>query len=84
MVYKIILAPSEKKEFDKLRKEIQQKVFTVFEFLSIDPYSGKKLRGEYAGTWAVRAWPYRVMYQIFETKLVVYIVRIRHRKNVYR
>ena len=52
--------------------------------LKDDPHMGKKLKGEYAGTWAIRAWPYRIMYQILETKLLVHVVRIRHRKDAYR
>ncbi len=84
MKYQILLAPSAKKEFGKLPADAMRKIEEVIDMISQAPYAGKKLGGEYAGLWAVRAWPYRIMYEIVETRVVVYVVRIRHRKDAYR
>ncbi len=84
MAYQILLAPSAKKEFGKLEQTAQRRVDEVFDLIAYDPYVGKKLGGEYKGLWAVRAWPYRIMYEIFEARLIVHVIRIRHRKDIYR
>lgn len=52
--------------------------------LSRDPFVGKKLDGEYKGYWSIRVWPHRIVYQIFKNELIVYVVKIKHRKDVYR
>ena len=84
MAFKIVLAPSAQKEFDKLSPEVRRKVRSVVEDLKASPFIGKKPKAEYAGNWTVRVWPYRVMYKIFQDSRVVYVVRIRHRKDAYR
>jgi len=53
--------------------------------LSNDPYpSGvKKLIGS-ERSYRIRIGDYRVVYEIIENKLILEIVRVRHRKDVYR
>lgn len=47
------------------------------------PHGVKKLVGsEY--TYRIRIGDYRVVYEVFENKLIIEIVRVRHRKDVYR
>jgi len=84
MAYQVVLSRNAKRDLDKASHKTREKIVSVFDMLQDDPYVGKKLKGEYAGTWAIRAWPYRIMYQILETKLLVHVVRIRHRKDAYR
>jgi len=45
---------------------------------------GKPLRGELAGVWAARRGTYRVLYRLREDPREVIVVRIEHRKDVYR
>lgn len=84
MVYKILLAKSAEKELDKASQSVKEKVVAIFDVLQENPYAGKVLSGELIGLRSLKAWPYRIIYQIVETKLVVHIVRIRHRKDAYR
>ena len=84
MAYLVVLSHDARKELDKAELAVRQKVIRVFDALSVNPLSGKKLKGEYAGLYAVRAWPYRITYQIFDKKLIILILRIRHRKDVYK
>ena len=84
MAYKILLARNAERELDKAPQVVRQKVVAMFEALGENPYAGKALNGELAGLRSLKAWPYRVIYQIVEYKLVVHILRIRHRKDAYR
>ena len=56
----------------------------VLNILSKDPFSGKKLEGELKGKYSIRAWPYRIVYQILKNELIVLVVDIGHRQGVYR
>ncbi|MEZ5691840.1 MAG: type II toxin-antitoxin system RelE/ParE family toxin [Rickettsiales bacterium] len=49
-----------------------------------DPLSlGKPLSGNLANLYRYRIGNYRVIYQIFRDELIVAVVRIGHRKDVY-
>lgn len=45
---------------------------------------GKQLRGELAGIWSARRGTYRVLYRIFDDSREVVVLRIEHRRDVYR
>ena len=45
---------------------------------------GKPLRFEFEGYHSARRGAYRVIYQIVEDRVVVLVVRIDHRRDVYR
>lgn len=83
-MYKIEYAKSIVKDFKKLPKEIKEKALEIVEtILAKDPYIGKPLKGVYKGLWKYRVGDYRIIYSIESDRLFVFILRIRHRKNVY-
>jgi len=45
---------------------------------------GRQLRGELAGIHSARRGTYRVLYRINEAQHEVVVLRIEHRRNVYR
>jgi len=51
--------------------------------LSENPYEGKPLHGELKGYWSYRVGIYRILYVIRQTEIVIEILRIQHRKEVY-
>lgn len=46
--------------------------------------AGKPLRNELAGIWSARRGTYRVLYRIQEDPAEVVVVRVEHRRDVYR
>lgn len=52
--------------------------------LAENPYVGKALHGDLAGFRSIKAWPFRIVYEIVEKRLVVKVLRIRHRKEAYK
>ncbi len=48
-----------------------------------DPYQGKPLAGSYKGLYRFRIGDYRIIYSIEDDKLIIVVLRIRHRKDVY-
>jgi mRNA-degrading endonuclease RelE of RelBE toxin-antitoxin system len=45
---------------------------------------GKPLQRELAGLWSARRGSYRVLYEIHDDQLVVLIIRVDHRADIYR
>lgn len=83
--YRIEWKNSAYKELQKLPRPTIVKVVAAISDLSNDPYpSGvKKLIGS-ERSYRIRVGDYRVIYEIVEDKLIMEIVRVRHRKDVYR
>ena len=83
-MYKIEYARGVIKDFRKLPKEVKEKSLEIIENeLAKDPYRGKPLTGPYKGLWKYRAGNYRIIYSIEKQSLVIFVLRIRHRKDVY-
>jgi mRNA interferase RelE/StbE len=51
--------------------------------LSSDPKTGKPLKGELKGYWSFRVGIYRIIYLIKFHEIVVEVLRIQHRRDVY-
>jgi mRNA-degrading endonuclease RelE of RelBE toxin-antitoxin system len=45
---------------------------------------GKPLQRELEGLWGARRGPYRIIYDIVEERLVVIVIHVDHRADVYR
>jgi mRNA-degrading endonuclease RelE of RelBE toxin-antitoxin system len=45
---------------------------------------GKPLQRDLEGLWGARRGPYRIIYEILDERLVVLIVHVAHRADVYR
>lgn len=61
----------------------QLRMASAFDRLRSDPREGKPLKGELRGYWSYRVGTYRILYKIEDDEIVVYILRIQHRKEVY-
>lgn len=85
--YRIELTKSAKKEFESLPENIQEKILEVFTFLSQNPFSEflrvKKLKGA-ASLYRIRVGDYRVVYEIRGDRLTIIVIKIGHRKEIYR
>lgn len=83
--YRIEWKSSAYKELQKLPRPMISKIVAAVADLSDDPYpSGvKKLIGS-ERSYRIRVGDYRVIYEIIENELIIEIIRVRHRKDVYR
>lgn len=82
--YKIFFRESVRKDLGVLPKKEIQKILHRIEALSEDPRpSGcEKLTGE--EKYRIRQGRYRIVYSIRDQELTVWVVKIGHRKDVYR
>ncbi|CAI2162907.1 17022_t:CDS:2 [Funneliformis geosporum] len=73
------------KSLVKIDRIIAQKIKIGVETdLARDPYhKGKPLTGQRKGQWRYRFSNYRVIYEIKEQKLLIVVVEVGHRKEIY-
>ncbi len=85
--YRVELVKSAKKEFDDLPSKVQNKVIEALKFLAENPFSEllriKKLKGAHS-LYRIRVGDYRVVYEVRHGALVVLVIKIGHRRDVYR
>ena len=83
--YEITFAPRAKKQIDKLPEHIKSKISnTLLNVIALDPFMGKPLKADLKGLYSYRVGDYRILYSVYKTKLIVQIVKVMHRKEVYR
>ena len=79
---KLAYKPIVLKQLKKLPQTELKKIFKKLTILSHDPYAGKPLQGELKNMYSLRAWPYRIIYEIKSGTITVY--SIAHRQAAYR
>lgn len=73
------------KDVASLAKADQERLLNAIEGeLATDPYKGKALTGEFKGLYRWRVGHFRIVYQIEKASSSLLILRIGHRKDVYR
>ncbi len=85
--YRVEFKKSAKKEFDRLPLRIQGKVIEALKLLSESPFSEllqiKKIRGG-ESLYRIRVGDYRLVYEVQTAVLWVIVIKIGHRREVYR
>lgn len=83
-MYNIEISPTALKFIERLEKNIADRIIRSVDSLKADPFVGKKLLGELAGFRSLRVGQYRIIYIIIEKKVLIQVVKIAHRREVYR
>jgi mRNA interferase RelE/StbE len=85
MAYTLLFAKGVQKDLDKIPKSDGVKILSKIESLSSNPRPAgcKKLEGS-DDSYRIRSGDYRILYSIFDKELVIDVVKIDHRKQVYR
>ncbi|WP_022669559.1 type II toxin-antitoxin system RelE family toxin [Hippea alviniae] len=83
--YKIYWKKSAVKELKKLPKESIKKILLKVEKLKEDPFfpGCKRLKNTH-NLYRAREGDYRIIYSVEQNTLTIQIIRIRHRKEVYK
>lgn len=82
-MYAVILKKRAEKQYGKLPEHDRKRVLLALQGLRQDPWQGKKLESDLGGFYAIRVWPYRIIYTIERKIVTVTVVAIGHRKDVY-
>ena len=85
MVYMVELSNRAKRDLAALSADLQTRIVTALRKLEENPRpSGvEKLKGE-ENAYRLRVGDYRILYEVHDKRLLVLIVKIGHRRDVYR
>ena len=83
--YKIVWRNSARKELKKLDRQAIPRIIQVVEQLAVDPCPDgyKKLKGS-DHSYRVRIGDYRVISSVQDEVLTIEVIKVGHRKNIYR
>lgn len=83
--YRIEFLKTAKKELAKLPKQVQKRISAKIDALLLDPYppDSKKLKNG-DGRFRIRVGDYRIIYRLEDEKLVILVIKIDHRRDVYK
>ena len=82
--YTVIFTSSAKKQIDKLPTDIKDKIKNALLELSENPYFGKALKARLEGLYSYRVGNYRIIYNIVRRELIIRVLKVMHRREVYR
>jgi mRNA interferase RelE/StbE len=85
VAYRIEFAPAAERQFRRLSREIQVRLKPRIDALANNPrpHGTKKLSGE-EDLYRIRIGDYRVIYQVQDFLLLIVVVKVGGRKDVYR
>jgi len=85
MQYQLIIKPAAEKSLDKVPLPFRRRVLDAMKELRSNPRPAGvvKLAGD-DNLWRIRVGNYRVVYEVHDDRLIVLVLRVAHRKDVYR
>ena len=83
--YRIELSATAEKQIRKLGQENQIRVLRAIKRLGGEPHppGSRKLRG-YEDVYRIRVGTFRVLYSIENDRLLIIVLKVGHRKDIYR
>jgi len=82
--YKVVFSKKVRKDFKKIPESDVNRILEEIKLLADNPFpmNSKKLKGE--ELFRVRIGNYRVIYSIIDEQMIISVVKVGHRKNVYK
>jgi mRNA interferase RelE/StbE len=83
--YRIVITSSAEKTLKRLPEQDQVKIVGEIRRLEFDPkpYGVRKMAG-FEAVFRIRVGDYRIIYEIEDRRIIITILKIGHRKDVYR
>ena len=83
--YRIEVSATAEKQLRKLRREDQVRVLRAIQPLATEPTppGSRKVRG-YDDVFRIRVGTYRILYRVEGRRLLIIILKLGHRREIYR
>ncbi len=84
MTYRVTLSPMAARQLRKLDAQVRRRIQAALDLLAEQPRppSATRLVGG-SGEWRVRTGDYRIVYEIEDDHLLVLVLRLGHRREIY-
>ena len=83
MAFILRLGLKAEKQLASIPSPYKERITLALTSIAANPWMGKKLKGEYEGSYSVRTWPYRIIYKIYKRELLISVIKIKHRGRAY-
>ncbi|WP_104178201.1 type II toxin-antitoxin system RelE/ParE family toxin [Cryobacterium sp. Y50] len=84
MTYSVRIAPGAQRQLHKCDPPVRRRIQAVIDLLAQDPRPPKAIQlVDGSGEWRVRTGDYRISYEIHDEQLVVLVLRLGHRRDIY-
>lgn len=83
----VVWEKNAEKELEKMTKKVREQIkkgLLKISKLENPRLIGKAMKGSFANFWRYRIGDYRIICDIQDTELVILVVKIGHRKDVYK
>ena len=84
VIFSVRIKASAAKALRKIPRPDRIRLVDAIDRLGKSPMAGGALKGEFDGLRRLRVGSYRIVYEVIDEELVVLVVRVGHRKDVYR
>ena len=81
--FRIVIKKSAAKEIERIEKKDRIRLIEKIRSLSSDPrpFGSKKLSGQ--EKYRIRQGNYRILYQVLDDELIINVVKVGHRRDIY-
>ena len=83
-MYKLLYANEAKKNIEKLPAKKKRQIKEAAERIAQNPEIGKHLTHELKGLQSYRSGNYRIIYRVYHKEILVLILTIGQRKDIYK
>ena len=83
MTHRVLYTQEAARRIDKLDKAVKDRVGKAILRLSENPELGKRLTGLLSDRWSYRVGDWRILYKIRKRELVILVLTVGHRSDVY-
>jgi mRNA interferase RelE/StbE len=84
VTYSLQIKESASKEIRALPKGDRERVVAAIDGLRVDPHQGTQLKGSSTGLRRIRVGHYRIIFEVQKAVMIILVLRVGHRKDVYR
>ena len=83
MTYRVLYTQEAALRIGKLDPAVKERVRKAIARLSEHPELGKRLTGLLSDRWSYRAGAWRILYKIRNSELLILVLTVGHRRDVY-
>ncbi len=85
MTYEIFITPYARRQLKKLPMDIGRDIRHALDFLAKDPFASKNdvKKLQWRDGYRLRVGKYRVIYELENNKLIIHVLEVAHRKDIY-
>lgn len=84
MAYRVAFAATARREIDALDPPVRERILRAVSRLALAPHATTNVKALKGGGYRLRVGDYRVLYETKDELLLILVVRIGHRREVYR